>query len=62
VHFKGADFPVAFDGMTYVTTASEAATGHVTWDGQACDFDAPAPPAGEVQPDLGTLACRSTPR
>jgi outer membrane usher protein len=61
VQFGGGEFPVAFDGMTYVTTAAAAATGHVTWDGQACDFEAPAPPAGEMQPDLGTLTCRSTP-
>ncbi len=62
VHFRGGEFPVAFDGMTYVTNAAEASTGHVTWDGQACDFEAPAPPAAEVQPDLGTLSCRSVPR
>jgi outer membrane usher protein len=59
VHFNGGDFPVAFDGMTYVTTAAAAGTGHVSWDGEACDFESPAPPAGQVQPDLGTLTCRS---
>ena len=61
VNFNGGTFPVALDGVTYVTTLAAAGTGHASWDGGGCDFEAPEPPAGEVQPDLGTLTCRSAP-
>lgn len=60
VRFNGGSFPVVFDGVTYVTTLAAAGTGSATWDGGTCSFEVPTPPANVVQPDLGTLACRST--
>ena len=57
VDFGGATFPVAMDGATYVTTYGDAGEGAAHWDGTACRFRLPAPPADDPQPDLGTIEC-----
>ncbi|MDP9065522.1 MAG: fimbria/pilus outer membrane usher protein, partial [Pseudomonadota bacterium] len=58
VSLNGENFPVVRDGMTYVTTLDSAYSGEATWEGGSCRFEAPSPPAGIPQPDLGVLACR----
>jgi outer membrane usher protein len=57
VAYGGAEFPVAMDGTTYITTYAQAGGGRAHWDGTACTFTLPAPPADDVLPDLGTIHC-----
>jgi outer membrane usher protein len=59
VKFQGEEFPVGYDGLTYVTNYDHGTTGEATWTGGECAFRLPPPPAGEVQPDLGVISCRS---
>jgi outer membrane usher protein len=61
VRFQGEEFPVGLDGLTYVTGYDHGTSGEARWNGGRCTFRLPPPPEGEPQPDLGTIACRSTP-
>jgi outer membrane usher protein len=57
VAYGGAEFPVAMDGTTYITTYASGGQGRARWDDTACSFELPAPPADDVLPDLGTVHC-----
>jgi outer membrane usher protein len=61
VTLQGEDFPVGLDGLAYVTNYDHGTTGEAHWVGGKCTFRLPPPPAGEPQPDLGVIACRSAP-
>lgn len=61
VHFQSQDFPVGFDGLTYVTDYDHGTTGEAHWSTGDCTFRLPPPPSGDPQPDLGTILCRSAP-
>jgi len=61
VKFQGEEFPVGLDGLTYVTGYDHGTTGEARWAGGQCRFRLPPPPAGEPQPDVGIIACRSAP-
>jgi outer membrane usher protein len=61
VTLQGEDFPVGFDGLAYVTNYDHGTSGEVHWVGGKCSFRLPPPPTGELQPDLGVIACRSAP-
>jgi outer membrane usher protein len=59
VSFQGEEFPVGLDGLAYVTNYDHGTAGEAHWKGEKCTFRLPPPPAGEPQPDLGVIACRS---
>ncbi|MGB6605852.1 MAG: fimbria/pilus outer membrane usher protein [Steroidobacteraceae bacterium] len=61
VRFQGQDFPVGLDGLTYVIGYDHGTSGEARWNGGQCTFRLPPPPDDQPQPDLGTIACRSTP-
>jgi outer membrane usher protein len=61
VTLQGEDFPVGYDGLAYVTNYDHGMTGAARWAGGKCTFRLPPPPAGDPQPDLGVIACRSAP-
>jgi len=61
VTFQDEEFPVGLEGLTYVTNYDHGTTGEVRWNGGHCTFRLPPPPAGGPQPELGVVACRSTP-
>jgi outer membrane usher protein len=61
VKFQGEEFPVGLDGLTYVTGYDHGTAGEAHWNGGECTFRLPPPPSGEAQPDLGVIACRSSP-
>jgi outer membrane usher protein len=61
VKFQGEEFPVGFDGLTYVTGYDHGTGGVASWSGGRCTFRLPPPPAGQAQPDLGTIRCESAP-
>jgi outer membrane usher protein len=61
VRFQGEEFPVGLEGLTYVTDYDHGTTGEAHWSGGGCSFRLPPPPAGEPQPDLGVITCRSAP-
>jgi outer membrane usher protein len=58
VRFNGKVFPVAFDGVTYVTGYDHGMAGHVSWNGGDCDFRVQPPPQNDPLPDLGDIKCR----
>jgi outer membrane usher protein len=58
VHFNGAEFPVTFDGMTYVTGFDHGMAGEARWGHTHCVFQLEPPPRGDPQPDMGTIRCR----
>jgi outer membrane usher protein len=57
VRFKGADFPVTLDGMTYVTGFDHTLAGEAHWEGTRCVFRLEPPPQGDPLPDMGTVHC-----
>jgi outer membrane usher protein len=59
VQFHGKVFPVAYDGVTYVTGYDHGMAGRVSWDGGTCEFRVPPPVGNDPLPDLGTIKCRS---
>ena len=61
VHFKGADFPVTYDGITYVTGFDHGLAGEAHWENSRCDFRLEPPPAGDPLPDMGTITCEPVP-
>jgi outer membrane usher protein len=61
VQLHGAAFPVALDGLVYVTGFDRGMSGQARWPGHACRFQLAAPPRGDPLPDLGTVVCRAEP-
>lgn len=61
VTFQGEDFPVGYEGLAYVTNYDHGTRGEAHWAGGKCSFRLPPPPAGDPQPDLGVIDCRSAP-
>ncbi|HLJ37362.1 MAG TPA: fimbria/pilus outer membrane usher protein [Steroidobacteraceae bacterium] len=61
VSFQGEEFPVGLDGLAYVTNYDHGTTGEARWRGGRCGFRLPPPPTGDPQPDMGVIACRSSP-
>jgi outer membrane usher protein len=57
VRFKGGDFPVTLEGMTYVTGFDHSLAGEAHWAGKRCVFRLQPPPAGDPLPDMGTVRC-----
>jgi outer membrane usher protein len=57
VLFKGALFPVALDGITYVTGFDHGMSGSASWPGGQCRFRLEPPPHHDPLPDLGTVSC-----
>ena len=58
VTFKGQTFPVAYDGVTYVTGFDHGMAGTASWEGNHCTFRLDPPPADDPLPDMGTVICR----
>ena len=61
VRFKSQFFPVAYDGVTYVTGFDHGMAGDAIWEGNRCIFRLDPPPAGDPLPDMGTVVCRAAP-
>lgn len=61
VRFKSQSFPVAYDGVTYVTGFDHGMAGDAIWEGNRCIFRLDPPPAGDPLPDMGTVVCRAAP-
>jgi outer membrane usher protein len=59
VHFAGAVFPVALDGMTYVTGFDHGMSGEARWGEARCVFRLESPPPHEPLPDMGDVTCRA---
>lgn len=59
VRFKGQSFPVAYDGVTYVTGFDHGMAGDAIWEGNRCIFRLDPPPADDPLPDMGTVVCRA---
>jgi outer membrane usher protein len=59
VRFQGEEFPVGLDGLTYLTNYDHGTGGEAHWNGGQCRFRLPPPPAGQAQPDVGDIICRS---
>jgi outer membrane usher protein len=59
VQLNGGTFPVAMEGMTYVTTLDREAGGTATWTGGRCAFRVDAPPPDDPMPDMGKVTCRT---
>lgn len=57
VQFHGKVFPVAYDGVTYVTGYDHGMAGRVSWEGGSCEFRVPPPVGNDPLPDLGTIKC-----
>jgi outer membrane usher protein len=60
VVLKGNRFPVALDGLVYVTGLDHGMSGHAEWRDGQCDFRVDAPPSDDPLPDLGTIVCRTS--
>jgi outer membrane usher protein len=61
VRFMGQDFPVTYDGVTYVTGFDHGTAGSAHWDGKGCSFRLEPPPLDDPLPDMGTVSCRPLP-
>ena len=57
VTIKGKQFPVALDGMLYVTEADHSFVVEARWPQGRCAFRLPPPPTNDPLPDLGTVTC-----
>jgi outer membrane usher protein len=57
VAVNGTEFLVVQGGMVYATGLDHAVAAVATWNGGRCSFRLPAPPVGEVLPDLGSIRC-----
>jgi len=59
VILKGSRFPVALDGLVYVTGFDHGMTAQAEWNGGACAFRIAAPIGEDPLPDMGTIVCRA---
>ena len=59
VQLNGGTFPVALEGMTYVTTLDHGVGGTATWTGGRCTFRVESPPVDDPMPDMGDIVCRT---
>lgn len=50
-------FPVAIDGLVYVTHLDHGMTAVAEWNGERCMFRLPPPPSDDPLPDLGNITC-----
>ena len=57
VRFMGEQFPVTYDGVTYVTGFDHGAAGTAQWGGTRCTFRLEPPPLNDPLPDMGTVYC-----
>ncbi len=57
VRLMGQLFPVALDGMTYVTGFDHGMSASASWRGGQCRFRLAPPPHDEPLPDMGTVTC-----
>ena len=55
----GKQFPVTYDGVTYVTGFDHETAGTAHWGSSHCRFRVGSPPPDDPQPDMGTLDCRT---
>jgi outer membrane usher protein len=60
VNFQGAVFPVAYDGVTYVTGFDHGTEGRARWGDRQCTFRLPPPPPDDPLPDVGRILCDET--
>jgi outer membrane usher protein len=58
MRFGGAEFPVGYDGASYVTGYDHGMAGSASWSAGQCRFRLDPPPPDDPQPDLGTVTCR----
>jgi outer membrane usher protein len=59
VRFNGASFPVALDGVVYVTNFDGGSSGLAQWDTGSCRFRLAPPPRNDPLPDMGTISCHA---
>lgn len=57
VNLKGRAFPVALEGLTYVTGFDHGMGGRAKWSGGQCEFRLEPPPQDDPLPDMGRVAC-----
>jgi outer membrane usher protein FimD/PapC len=62
VTLKGVQFPVVQDGVVYVTGYDHGMRAEADWDGGHCSFRLEPPPPDDPLPDMGTIACRPSPK
>jgi len=62
VILKGNRFPVALDGLVYVTGLDHGMAAEAEWNNGHCAFRLSAPPSGDPLPDMGTIVCREPAR
>lgn len=53
----GEQFPVGYDGETFVTGVDSGASLRATWNGTRCVFELILPDNDDPLPDLGTITC-----
>jgi outer membrane usher protein len=58
VMFEGNEFPVANDGLVYLSGVSTNVHASVTWRDGRCSADFTRPAGGGPIPDLGDVTCR----
>jgi outer membrane usher protein len=58
VMFEGNAFPVATNGLVYLSGVSTNVHASVTWQGGQCGADFTRPTGGGPIPDLGDVRCR----
>ncbi len=61
VRFMGQDFPVTYDGVTYVTGFDHGTAGSAQWSDKRCSFRLEPPPMDDPLPDMGTVFCHPLP-
>jgi outer membrane usher protein len=58
VILKGNRFPVALDGLVYVTGLDHGMRAEAEWNGGNCTFRIEALIGDDPLPDMGTIVCR----
>ncbi len=61
VRFMGEQFPVTYDGVTYVTGFDHGTAGAAQWGDARCSFRLDPPPPDDPLPDMGTVYCHPLP-